>query len=220
MRVLLVVCGFLFAVPLDAGAQETGLQRRLFFVTGTLGIGDCSGTLCGSSEADTGPSLGVGGGFFVRPIPYFAAGAELHYNLMTADDEDPNRRDEVARTYLANLVVRGILPIGIAEPWAGLGFGYSWFGYAWEKEKKDEDLTVDGIDVALALGVDFRVAQRWAVGATMRFAFPSWGERCTRKIEPAEVKTECRDVDSLEPEDRDELPDDVWYVGVTGRFEL
>src|SRR5687768_7644638 len=101
-----VVALVLLGVGGEARAQAP--RHRLFFVTATAGLGDCAGTLCSDDEADTGPLLGVGGGFFVRPIPWLAGGAELHYNLMSASDRDRNRHDELAEFALASLAVRGI----------------------------------------------------------------------------------------------------------------
>jgi hypothetical protein len=211
------------AAPAQSQSPGAGGGRSdsgLFLATATLGLGDCNELLCGASEANTAPSLGMGAGFFIRPIPYFAGGAELHYNLMSADDEDRNREGEVGRYFLANMAVRGIVPVGIVEPWAGIGLGYAWFGYAWDKDKKSEDLTVDGINLALSLGTDVRLGDRWTIGGMFRFAFPSWSERCKEKIEPDGTKLECQDTDSLDVAEREELPDRLWYLGVTGRFEL
>lgn len=190
-------------------------DRPLFHGSLTLGFGDCDQRMCGDLEADTSPLIGVGGRFLVRPIPYFAGGVELHHNWIAADDRDADRFDEVASYFLANLVVRGILPIGRLEPWGGFGFGYSWWGYAWSEKDKEEDLTVDGINFALQSGLDYWISDAFSIGGEMRLSFPSWSERCKEETKPNETKLECRDFDTLDPPDQDELPNLLWYVGVT-----
>ncbi len=206
----------------SARAQTTSRAARrvsLFFATATLGLGDCGHGLC-RGDARTGPSFGLGGGFFVRPVPYFAAGVELRQNWMSADDVHADRAGEGARYFLADIALRGIVPLGVVEPWAGIAFGYGYFGYSWQKDKKDEDVTVDGTNFEIGLGVDVRVADRISVGGTFRFALPAWSDRCRHKIEVDRIDTTCTDVDLLDPADRAELPDQLWYLGVTGRFDI
>lgn len=187
----------------------------------TLGIGDCDGTLCGPNEADTGPSFGTGGGVYVRPIPYFAAGFDLHWQLMGADDRDFDRTGEIANYFLLNLALRGIIPIeGRVEPWGGIGFGYAHWGYDWDEDRDSEDLTFNGINFALSTGADVRLVDRWWLGGMVRFAFPDWGERCRDRIRPDRVEEECRDVDTLDADERAELPDFLWYLGVNGRVDF
>lgn len=205
-----------------ARAQTNGAGARrtsLFFATATLGLGDCGHGLC-RDDARTGPSFGLGGGFFVRPIPYLAVGLELRYVSIAADDVHADRNAEAARYFLADIALRGVLPLGIVEPWAGVAFGYGYFGYFWQKDKKDEDVTVDGTNVELGLGVDVRVADRVSIGATFRFALPDWANQCRSKIEVDRIDTRCTDVDLLDPEDRDALPDQLWYLGLVGRFDI
>lgn len=223
--VLTTVVFSLLCTAESASAQARSAARpRLFFANATLGLGDCTGTLCsrGDDRADTGPLPGLGIGVFFRPIPYFAAGFELHHQWMSAEDGHADRFNESARDLVANLALRGILPLGAVEPWIGVGLGYAWWGYAWEKDKKDESVSVDGIDLAFSLGVDVAVAPHWAVGGMFRFALPSWGTRCRDSfdIRDGRLKTTCEDVDALDAPARDELPDSLWYLGATVRFDF
>lgn len=216
----LVTLGALIGVLLSSGVthaqvMKTSNERPLFYGSLTLGFGDCDQRVCGDDEARTSPFIGAGGKFLIRPIPYFAAGVELHHNWMLADDRDQNRVDEVANYFLANVIVRGILPLDRFEPWAGLGLGYGWWGYSWDKDKKNENTTVDGVNFAFQGGADYWVSDSLTLGAEMRLSLPSWSERCTEKIEVDKAKLECRDFDSLDPEDQDELPNLLWYFGAT-----
>ena len=214
---------------LFAAAGASAQARRpaapgLFFANATLGIGDCAGTLCGpgNDNASTAPLPGIGIGVYVRPIPYFAAGLELHHQWMSAEDGRSDRFSEGATDVIANLALRGILPLGIVEPWIGVGLGYAWWRYAWEKDKKVESLSIDGTNFAFSLGVDVNVAPHWSVGGMFRYALPSWGTRCKESIDISDgkLKRECKDVDALDAEDRAELPDSLWYLGATVRFEF
>lgn len=215
----------LLLVAQGASAQARAAARPgLFFANATLGVGDCTGRLCerGNDRADTAPLPGLGVGVFVRPIPYFAAGFELHHQWMSAEDGHADRFAESARDLVANIAVRGILPLGAVEPWLGVGFGYAWWGYSWEKDKKDESVTVDGTNLAFSLGVDVTVAPHWAVGGMLRFALPSWGTRCSESfdITNGRLRRTCEDVDALDAADRDELPTSLWYFGATARFDF
>lgn len=205
------------AVCSGASAQtSTSKQDRpLFYAAVTLGLGDCDERLCSDAEARTTPFLGTGATFLLRPIPYFAGGVELHHNWILADDEDLEREAEVASYFLANLVARGILPLGQFEPWAGAGFGYGWFGYGWDKKNKHEDVTVDGINFSFLLGANYWIDESWTVGGMFRATLPSWSDRCKESIDGDKTKLECRSFDSLDQEDRDELPDLLWYFGAT-----
>ncbi len=212
-----VVAIYVFAIDGTARAQtlQPSSDRPLFYASLTLGLGDCDQRLCGDQEGRTSPFLGAGAKFLIRPIPYFAAGAELHHNWMLADDRDQNREGEIASYFLANLVVRGILPLDRFEPWAGFGFGYGWWGYSWDKDNKDEDVTVDGLNFAFQGGADYWLTEAFTLGAEMRISLPSWSDRCKEKIEVDKTKLECRDFDSLDQDDQDELPNLLWYFGAT-----
>jgi hypothetical protein len=231
-RITALFCAVsVWLVAATASAQGTGQSRaekRLFFVTATVGFGDCNDTDCGGPEVDgspsdreTSPSFGTGAGIYVRPIPYFAAGLDLHYNFMAADHFGGGRTDEHASYWLANLAVRGIIPVGIAELWGGLGLGLAGWSFGWTRDgDEDEDIDLSGWDLALSLGADFRVADRWWIGGMFRFAFPFWGERCRERVEPGRTDLECRDWEQLDPDDQEELTDLLWYTGFTGRFDF
>ena len=211
-----------------AGAQPQD-TRPLFFATGTVGLGDCGGGYCrhhidgdgGDNQADTGPFLGFGAGFFIRPIPYFAGGVFLHYQLMGAEDENPDRFGEVARYFLANLALRGILPIDAIDLFAELSFGYAWWGYAHDRDGgRTDDVTFDGIDVMLGLGLDYALSEQWAIGGIFRFGWPSFSDRCVERIEPGEQRLDCDSWEVLEPDERDDAPAQLWYLGFTGSFRF
>jgi len=224
LGLLFLVIAASAAAPAAAqNAAPNAAQQRLFFGTLALGIGDCNDVLCGPAEANTGPFFGVGAGIYIRPLPWLAAGFDLHLNAILADDIDRDRADEGASYALANIAVRGIVPLNApVEPWAGLGFGYANFSYDWHKPKDDksEDLSVTGSNLALAFGADVSVADRFWIGGALRFAFPFWTERCKEKIEPGKTDLECRDVDTLDVEDQEELPTMLWFAGVTGRVDF
>ena len=217
------------AIVLSAGParaqQQTRRPDRLFFATATLGIGDCDDVDCGPLEANTGPLPGIGAGIYVRPIPYFAAGVDLHFNWMTADDPDRDREHEGSRYYLLNFALRGIIPLGDVEPWGGVGFGFAGWGYSYDRPDRDDDRTLTGVDLAMSMGVDVSVADRWWIGGMFRLAFPLWDERCRERIdyragEPDRVELDCRNVDSLDPDEQHDMTDLLWYLGVTGRVDF
>lgn len=211
-----------------ASAQQAQRQYPLFFATGTLGFGDCGGGYCrhfidgnGRDEADTGPFFGLGAGFFIRPIPYFAGGVYLHYQMMGADDENRDRFDESAAYFLANLAIRGILPIDKIDLFAELGLGYGWWGYAYNRDgDRSDEITYDGLDLMLGLGLDYALTDQWAIGGIFRFGFPSWSSRCRERLEPGSSDLDCGDWDVLDVEERDEAPESLWYLGFTGSFRF
>ena len=78
-------------------------QASLFFLSATVGLGDCNDTICGGpevdgdrSDLDTSPHLGFGAGAFIRPFRYLAAGVNFHYNIMNADHLGGGRHSEDA----------------------------------------------------------------------------------------------------------------------------
>jgi hypothetical protein len=208
--------------PHPASAQRRGREHGLFFVTATAGFGDCDDEFCDNDGADTSPLPGFGGGFYIRPIPYFAAGVDLHLNFMDADHRDDRHDDELARDWLANAAVRGIIPIGRVEPWMGASFGFAGWGYAWtdRDRNRDRDETLTGPNFAFGGGVDIRITDQFALGGMTRFAFPFWTEYCTERDDPDRHDVDCRDFDDLDPDEEDAATDMLWYVGMTGRFEF
>lgn len=62
---------------------------------------------------------------------------------------------------------------------------------------------------------------RWWFGGLLRVNVPFWDEHCRERIEnDGSQKLNCDPVDELDAEDRDELPDVLWYLGVTGRVDF
>lgn len=208
-----------------ASAQQRGAfnqEHTLFFANLALGIGDCGGIWCGPAEGGTGPHFGLGAGIYVRPIPFFAAGFDLHMNWMSAEHEADNRFDEGASYRLGNIAVRGILPLHDVEPWLGLGFGLAGWSYGWTRDTRDEEVSVTGTDVALSAGVDVHLTDRFWLGGMFRIAVPYWDDRCREEYDFRDDRydVECRPVETLDLEDQEELPDSLWFVGITGRVDF
>lgn len=206
----------LAASPAEAQRSPGWDKPSLFFVTGTLGFGDCGGYDCDFEEANTGPLFGFGAGFYVRPIPFFAAGVDMHFNLMGAEDRRDGRQDEIANYWLFNVAARGIIPLGRVEPWGGVGFGFAGWNYFYS-EDWDRHRGLRGLDFAFSAGVDIALTDQFWLGGMFRFAIPSWNDRCDLE---RDGRWDCRDVDSLDLDDQHRLPDGLWYVGVTGRFDI
>lgn len=209
----------LLLAPAAAEAQRRpGYEvPSLFFLTLTGGLGDCAGYDCDFEEADTGPLFGFGAGFYVRPIAYFAAGIDAHLNFMTADDRDDRRVDEIANYWLFNFAARGILPLGRVEPWGGVGFGFTGWNYYWVRDGRERQDSLSGLDFAFALGLDVALNDHFWVGGTFRYAFPFWNDACDVDDSGRE---RCEPVDNLDVDEQHELPDGLWYFGVTGRLDI
>jgi len=220
------IAALLVSAAALAWASPASAQRRpssegsLFLLSFALGVGDCDDWLCGPGEKDTGPHLGFGVQAHVRPVPFFAIGGDFHYQIMSADAVDLPQ-DESADYMLANLSLRGYIPTqSIVEPWIGLGFGWAHWGYSAVDGGKERAHTLSGTDLAISAGVDVQVADHVAVGGMFRLAFPYWQERCKDKIEVDRVTEECRDVDTLEPLEQDQMPDMLWFLGAHLRLDF
>ncbi len=222
----LVLSGALLAAAAfaarPAAAQESPLaENRRFFVAGGLGLGDCSGNLCGDLQKNTGAHVGVLLGVYYRPHVNVAVGGDLHLNFTSADANDDPAREEGAHYVLANLSVRGLYPMdGGGGLWGGIGLGWTRWQYDSEDVDtgKEKDVWITGIDLALSAGVDYRLPDGWSLGAMARVAFPFWSEYCKEDTDPRRgtVKTTCTDADALDPTktpNENDLPGALWFLG-------
>jgi hypothetical protein len=208
----------LVASGADAQQRRGFEDPSLLFVTATTGLGDCAGYDCDVEEANTGPLFGFGAGFYVRPIAFFAAGIDSHFNLIAADDRDDNRIDEIGHYWLFNLAARGIIPLGRVEPWGGVGFGFAGWNYYWTRpDGRDEARGLSGVDFAFSFGADVALTDQFWLGGMFRFAIPFWNDSCRLHDDG---RDDCRSVDQLDVDDQHRLPDGLWYFGVTGRLDI
>ena len=218
LSISLVAFATLLAARAEAQRRPGYEDPSVLFITATTGLGDCAGYDCDVNEADTGPLFGFGAGFYVRPIAFFAAGVDSHFNLIAADDRDDNRLEEVAHYWLFNLAARGIIPLGRVEPWGGVGFGFTGWNYYWTRnDGRDEARGLTGVDFAFSFGADVALTDQFWLGGMFRFAIPFWNDWCRLHDDGRET---CEPVDNLDVEDQHRLPDGLWYFGVTGRLDI
>ncbi|MCI0635209.1 MAG: porin family protein, partial [Actinobacteria bacterium] len=213
-------------------------ERHAGFVgQAQLGLGWCTDDSCDSensfdSELQTGLSLGAFLGYRF-PWPHITAGGAFMYSFHPVDEEPRIFDDSRAYSWGMDFGVRAHpLVRGLVDPWAGLGFAYAFAGTSWENtliSDPDESTSLHGPGVAISLGVDFWVAENFAVGAAFKYVIVFWTELCvdTQDEETRWGGDTCADPEVWEEErdlggiffdfDENDLPD-LGQLVVTGTF--
>lgn len=196
------------AAPRAAHAQDLELQA-------SIGLTDCTDDYCDDGTVvfeETGPGIGLLLSGFLRVHPMFSVGLGVHGSFV-AIDEQPGV--DATLTFLnleAAARVHAPLRDIPLDPYAGLGFGWSWASTSYESDLDDGSATLDGPTLAVHLGLDYLATPQLGVGALFQYYLPFWGDYC---YDSEQFGDDCED-----PEDAfddDDLPN-AWYFGASVTF--
>lgn len=71
---------------------------------------------------------------------------------MGPEHEDRDRTGEVATYALADVAVRGIVPLGGVEPWGMLEVGSTHCSHAWDEDHREEEVSLTGPNLGFGFG--------------------------------------------------------------------
>ncbi|MBI2895335.1 MAG: hypothetical protein HYY06_17400 [Deltaproteobacteria bacterium] len=208
----------------DEAPAPTEPVRKGLGLQGSLGLSDCTGENC--SDGDRllyeGTSVGIGGevvGVF-RPIPLIGLGAGLHYNIVGVDDmpAEDNSMDYVNIELGARLYPISNGPVDISF---GPTFGYTFAGIKSEDDSGELTRTLKGWTVGGQVGGEYFLAPLMSAGLSIRLWKPFWSEYCEEgDLVSGESWDDCEDVNDLEDDDQDDLPQIIWYVGGSFTYHI
>jgi len=170
-----------------------------------LCLGGASESFMTGSCSQMEPGIAVGGSVLHRPLPWLAAGINVHY------DEYSTEHHHSWGDFYIGPEVRGIWPAGRWEPYIKLSGSYvqsSFEGTGRDPQggKVDQNGTLRGIAVAAGAGVDYFFLPGLGAGIETRFSAPFFMESCWKSGK----FTYCRDTDS---KDLDEEVGAQWDPG-------
>jgi hypothetical protein len=207
IRPSLIVIALTLAVPSAATAQQLELQLA-------VGLTDCTDDYCDDGTLvfeETHPGIGLFGAGWLRLHPFVSVGLGVHGSFIAVDEQD----GVDATTTFLNVegALRMHVPLDVpVDPYAGLGFGWSWASTSYESDLDDGSATLDGPTMGIHLGVDYLVTPELGVGALFKYYVPFWSDYC--------YDSEAFGDDCEDPEDAfddDDLPN-AWFFGANLTF--
>ena len=143
----------------------------------------------GSGDVYGGKSGIYGGGFAgdvsagYRFLPFMSAGVYAEMRSSSAKDPKDDTTDLSRSAWGTGFYVRGYLPTlhEKIDPWVSLGVGYVQDTQTYKRAvtgSAEWTLRHHGVAVPLGLGVDYRVADFFAVGPSFRYSFVNQAGGC------------------------------------------
>jgi hypothetical protein len=125
-----------------------------------------------------------------------AAELDFSFGLLDLDwgiDGEDNR-NMISLALLAG--VRGYLPIGPVDIFAGLGFGWGMYQIN-DVDDVHSSVMYHGFALALSIGAEYLVTRSLGLGLVLRFHFPFYSQGCNL---PENGDRDCTDLDG-----------DIWF---------
>jgi hypothetical protein len=220
----------LWAASAEAQIEPLFGQRTGYVLEGSFGVNGVTDDdyvedhpLFVGSDVAIGPIVGLGVGFYYRPLPFLSAGGFMHYGFLNPKAVGYN--DEVGGFFAMLAEVRGHYPIKRFDPWVGFGLGYavtfSAADYWADTYGGDASLTLHGVGITLGTGVQIFLTERIAINPFFRMIFGGWPTACIVNDGPGSTldRDECDDVDDIY-NDADRVDDwpHLWLVGVAANY--
>ncbi|MBI5501273.1 MAG: hypothetical protein HY907_13585 [Deltaproteobacteria bacterium] len=206
-----------------------------FVLSAAVGVGDLTATdvfdAQGSAaegfatlrRVDQGLSLPMPAfvGYRLHAAPMFAAGAFFQYQLhdvyLNDDPRLASRSDGKAFSLYGGVKVRTYFPLGLLEPWIGIGAGYAQAEQTYRDDYGTTQFThsLQGAVLPLEVGLDFVPWDYLSAGFSFLYGFGLWQEYCQRYSR--DNSNVCVGPDDAEwPKD----PPDLWTFDFHVNFYL
>jgi len=204
-----------FLLALLAGITPGAAFAQDFELQAAIGLTDCTDEYCEDGTLvfeETAPGIGGLLAGLLRVHPMFSVGLGVHGSFIALDEQEGV---DATATFL-NVGVDGRVHVPVRDvpidPYAGLGFGWSWASTGYESDLDDGDATLDGPTLAVTLGLEWLATPELGVGALFRYYVPFWADYC---YDSDAFGDDCEDADDAF--DDDDLPN-AWFLGLSATF--